>query len=99
MLKHQLKKYVAAVQMLNKDGSSAHQIIADLTPALNHFVQDEEMRKVMIQQQQEASQYEHKLVQVISISLNLGYSWEIFFVPIIESNFPLGCSIVCLNFS
>ncbi|XP_059482637.1 sorting nexin-29 [Neocloeon triangulifer] len=60
MLKHQLKKYVAAVQMLNKDGTSAHQIIADLTPALNQYVQDEETR----QQQNEESQYEQKLVQV-----------------------------------
>jgi len=64
MLKHQLKKYVAAVQMLNKDGSSAHQIIADLTPALNQYVHDEEARQAMMQQQDEASQYEHKLVQV-----------------------------------
>lgn len=64
MLKHQLKKYVAAVQLLNKDGSSAHQIIADLTPALNQYVHDEESRQAMMQQQEEASQYEHKLVQV-----------------------------------
>lgn len=65
MLKHQLKKYVAAVQLLNKDGSSAHQIIADLTPALNQYVHDEETRQAMMQQQEEASQYEHKLVQVL----------------------------------
>jgi sorting nexin-29 len=64
MLKHQLKKYVAAVQLLNKDGSSAHQIIADLTPALNQYVHDEESRQAMMQQHEEASQYEHKLVQV-----------------------------------
>lgn len=66
MLKHQLKKYVAAVQLLNKDGSSAHQIIADLTPALNQYVHDEETRQAMMQQQEEASQYEHKLVQVLN---------------------------------
>ncbi|CAB3386087.1 Hypothetical predicted protein [Cloeon dipterum] len=60
MLKVQLKKYVAAVQMLNKDGSSAHQIVANLSPALNQYVQDESI----VQQQQEESQYEQKLVQV-----------------------------------
>lgn len=65
MLKQQLKKYVAAVQLLNKDGSSAHQIISDLTPALNQYVHDEETRQAMMQQHEEASQYEHKLVQVI----------------------------------
>jgi sorting nexin-29 len=71
MLKHQLKKYVAAVQLLNKDGSSAHQIISDLTPALNQYVHDEESRQAMMQQHEEASQYEHKLVQVIFLICNL----------------------------
>jgi sorting nexin-29 len=69
MLKQQLKKYVAAVQLLNKDGSSAHQIISDLTPALNQYVHDEESRQAMMQQHEEASQYEHKLVQVIFFDL------------------------------
>ncbi|KAF4523436.1 hypothetical protein B566_EDAN010369 [Ephemera danica] len=60
LLKHQLRKYVAAVQMLNRDGSSAHQTLASLAPAINQAVLEESRA----QQQSEASQYEHKLIQV-----------------------------------
>jgi hypothetical protein len=60
LLKHQLRKYVAAVQMLNRDGSSAHQTLANLAPAINQVVLEESR----IQQENEASQYEHKLIQV-----------------------------------
>jgi hypothetical protein len=45
--------------MLNKDGASAHQTLAGLAPALNQMVNEKRA-----QEENEASQYEHKLVQV-----------------------------------
>ncbi|KAL0272510.1 UNVERIFIED_CONTAM: hypothetical protein PYX00_005448 [Menopon gallinae] len=52
VLKHQLRKYVDAVQMLNKDGA-AHEALACL-----------EASKEAIQEREEALQYQQKLVQV-----------------------------------
>lgn len=52
VLKHQLRKYVGAVQMLNKDGA-AHEALACL-----------EASKEAIQEREEALQYQQKLVQV-----------------------------------
>lgn len=52
VLKHQLRKYVGAVQMLNKDGA-AHEALACL-----------EASKEAIQEREEAVQYQQKLVQV-----------------------------------
>ncbi|KAK6624967.1 hypothetical protein RUM43_005258 [Polyplax serrata] len=53
VLKHQLRKYVEAVQMLNKDGTAAHEALACL-----------EGNKETTADKEEAVQYEQKLVLV-----------------------------------
>lgn len=61
LLKHQLKKYIAAVQLLKRDGLAAHQelhqMVGDVEPAIPDA-------KPYIDHQFEASEYEKKLVQV-----------------------------------
>nr|CAD7408261.1 unnamed protein product [Timema cristinae] len=55
LLKHQLRKYVAAVQMLKRDGSQAHEALASLEPRDTDLYPD---------YHHEAQEYEKKLIQV-----------------------------------
>nr|CAD7588655.1 unnamed protein product [Timema genevievae] len=55
LLKHQLRKYVAAVQMLKSDGSQAHEALASLEPRDTGLYPD---------YHHEAQEYEKKLIQV-----------------------------------
>ncbi|XP_035211143.1 sorting nexin-29-like [Stegodyphus dumicola] len=60
LLKHQLKKYIAAVQMLKHDSGKVHEltaIVGDVQPPIPE-------PKVFIDHQFEANEYEKKLVQV-----------------------------------
>lgn len=60
LLKHQLKKYIAAVQMLKHDSSKVHEltsVVGEIQPAIPE-------PKVYIDHQFEANEYEKKLVQV-----------------------------------
>ncbi|XP_023221437.1 sorting nexin-29-like isoform X1 [Centruroides sculpturatus] len=61
LLKHQLKKYIAAVQMLKRDSVKAQEtlsgMIGDVQPAIPE-------PRIYIDHQYEAAEYEKKLVQV-----------------------------------
>ncbi|KAG8191163.1 hypothetical protein JTE90_016675 [Oedothorax gibbosus] len=60
LLKHQLKKYIAAVQMLKHDSGKVHElsaIVGDVQPPIPE-------PKLFIDHQFEATEYEKKLVQV-----------------------------------
>ncbi|GIZ04663.1 sorting nexin-29 [Caerostris extrusa] len=60
LLKHQLKKYIAAVQMLKHDSGKVHEltaVVGEIQPPIPE-------PKIYIDHQFEASEYEKKLVQV-----------------------------------
>ncbi|GIY19299.1 sorting nexin-29 [Caerostris darwini] len=60
LLKHQLKKYIAAVQMLKHDSGKIHEltaVVGEIQPPIPE-------PKIYIDHQFEASEYEKKLVQV-----------------------------------
>lgn len=61
LLKHQLKKYIAAVQMLKRDSAKAQEtlsgMIGDIQPAIPE-------PRIFVDHQYEAAEYEKKLVQV-----------------------------------
>lgn len=59
LLKHQLKKYISAVQMLKRDKvpESLNNVVGDIQPALPEL-------KPFIDHQFEVTEYERKLVQV-----------------------------------
>lgn len=61
LLKHQLKKYIAAVQLLKRDGLAAHQELRNMVGDVEPAIPD---AKPYIDHQFEASEYEKKLVQV-----------------------------------
>lgn len=61
LLKHQLKKYIAAVQMLKRDGLAAHEELRNMVGDVEPAIPD---AKPHIDHQFEASEYEKKLVQV-----------------------------------
>ncbi|CAG0883735.1 unnamed protein product [Darwinula stevensoni] len=63
LLKHQLKKYVGAVQMLRQDGKSAHETLASLESSQHQILEPSHSLLAHIQVQEE-SQYELKLIQV-----------------------------------
>ncbi|EEC02552.1 conserved hypothetical protein [Ixodes scapularis] len=61
LLKHQLKKYIAAVQLLKRDGLAAHQSLQNMVGEVEPAIPEP---KAFIDHRFEAGEYEKKLVQV-----------------------------------
>ncbi|XP_064478663.1 sorting nexin-29-like isoform X2 [Ornithodoros turicata] len=61
LLRHQLKKYIFAVQLLKRDGIAAHQALESLVGEVQPAIPEP---KPYVDHQYEASEYEKKLVQV-----------------------------------
>ncbi|XP_022248128.1 sorting nexin-29-like isoform X3 [Limulus polyphemus] len=61
LLKHQLKKYITAVQMLKRDGIKGHEVLKNMIGEIEPAVPEP---KLYIDHHYEASEYEKKLVQV-----------------------------------